>query len=83
MNSSTPLVTVGANEYDRRTAGRVLGIVLRWLMAGMDSHSTGITDDPYFVSLQLKSIMGLLNERLRVQVDSKLFGRIIVQEVEM
>lgn len=52
-------------------------------MTGMDSHSTGITDDPYFVSLQLKSIMGLLNERLRVQVDSKLFGRIIVQEVEM
>ena len=83
MNSSTPLVTVGVNEYDRRTAGRVLGIVLRWLMAVMDSHSTGITDDPYFVSLQLKSIMGLLNERLRVQVDSKLFGRIIVREVEI
>jgi len=52
-------------------------------MAGMDSHSTGITDDPYFISLQLKSIMTLLNERLRGQIDSKPFGRIIVQEVEM
>jgi hypothetical protein len=52
-------------------------------MGGVNSHSTGITDDPYFVSLQLKSIMGLLNERLRVQVDSKLFGRIIVREVEI